>query len=305
MGDMQLAEQETASRQSWRIGDVTVTKFVDCVEAHDLSHIFIGATREAVLDIPWLHPHFITPEGLGLLSFHALVVDTPDKRIIVDTCWGDDKDRGPWEIRSNLQTAFLRELEGAGFARESFDVVLCTHLHADHVGWNTMLVDGKWVPTFPNARYILNRTEFEFWRNPFGLPSGDGFDKVQELTFLDSVLPVYEAGLIDLVDGRHKVCEEVTLVPTPGHTAGHVSVHIVSRGEEALITGDMTHHPSQLVHPEWGLKEDFDFDQGRWTREAVYAEAASKPMLVIGTHWAGVTAGYVRRCGDGYRLHYD
>jgi glyoxylase-like metal-dependent hydrolase (beta-lactamase superfamily II) len=275
------------------------------VEAHDLAHIFTSATREDVLAIPWLHPHFITPEGLGILSFHALVVDTPTRRIIVDTCWGDEKNRGPWEVRSNLHTTFLRDLEGAGFPRESFDVVLCTHLHADHVGWNTMLVDGKWVPTFPRARYILNKTEFEFWQNPHDLPSGDGFDTVQELTFIDSVQPVYDAGLIDLVEGVHKVCEEITLVPTPGHSAGHVSVHIASCGQEALITGDMTHHPSQLVHPEWGLKEDYDFDQARRTRENVYAEAADKPMLVIGTHWAGVTAGHIRRCGNGYRLHYS
>ena len=305
MADSQSHEQLSSSLQSWQIGDVTITKFVDCVEPHDLAHIFTTATREAVLAIPWLHPHFITPDGLGLLSFHALVVDTPSKRIIVDTCWGDDKDRGPWEVRSNLQTSFLKDLEAAGYARESFDVVLCTHLHADHVGWNTMMVDGKWIPTFPNARYILDRTEFEFWMDPYGLPSGDGFDKVQELTILDSVKPVYDAGLVDLVEGAHKICEEVSLLPTPGHTAGHVSVHISSHGEEAIITGDMTHHPSQLVHPEWGLKEDFNFDQGIESRQRLYADVADKPVLIIGTHWAGVTAGWVKRDGDTYRLHYD
>jgi glyoxylase-like metal-dependent hydrolase (beta-lactamase superfamily II) len=305
MAAIQPKEQASSPRQSWQIGDVKVTKFVDCIEAHDLARIFTTATRADVLAIPWLRPHFITPEGLGLMSFHALVVDTPSKRIIVDTCWGDEKDRGPWKERSNLQTSFLKDLEGAGYSRESFDVVLCTHLHADHVGWNTMLVDGKWIPTFPNARYILNKAEFEFWMDPYGLPSGDGYDKVQELTILDSVKPVHAAGLVDLVEGAHKVCDEVTLLPTPGHTAGHVSVHISSRGEEAIITGDMTHHPSQLVHPEWGLKEDFDFAQAKKSRERLYSDVADKPVLIIGTHWAGVTAGKIKRDRDVYRLQYD
>jgi len=299
------ADQPCASHQRWQVGDVTITKFVDCVEAHDLSHIFTDATRDAVLAIDWLKPHFVTPEGLGLLSFHALVVETPDRRIIVDTCWGDGKDRGPWEVRSNLQTRFLQNLEDAGFARESFDTVLCTHLHVDHVGWNTMLVDGKWVPTFPKARYLLDRTEFEFWRNPHDVPNGDGFADVQDLCFLDSVKPVYDAGLIDLVEGTHSVCDEVSLLPTRGHSAGHVSIHISSQGEEAVITGDMTHHPCQLVHPEWGLKEDYDFDQARRTREKLFNDVAERPVLVIGTHWAGVTAGYVRRDGEVYRLEYE
>ena len=168
-----------------------------------------------------------------------------------------------------------------------------------------MLVDGKWVPTFPKARYLLDRTEFEFWRNPHDVPNGDGFADVQDLCFLDSVKPVYDAGLIDLVEGTHSVCDEVSLLPTRGHSAGHVSIHISSQGEEAVITGDMTHHPCQLVHPEWGLKEDYDFDQARRTREKLFNDVAERPVLVIGTHWAGVTAGYVRRDGEVYRLEYE
>jgi len=263
------------------------------------------ATTEAVLAIPWLQPHFATPEGRGILSFHALVVDTPTKRIIVDTCWGNDKGRGPSEAQMNRDSPFLRDLESAGYARESFDVVLCTHLHADHVGWNTMREGDKWVPTFPNARYILDKTEFEYWLAPYNCPPDEGFNKTQELTIEDSIKPVYEAGLIDLVEGNHKVCDEVTLVPTPGHSAGHVSVHIASKGEEAFITGDMTHHPSQLVHLDWGLEWDFDVDQARKSRERVYADSADRPILIIGTHWAGVTAGHIKRCGDAYRLQYD
>lgn len=292
-------------RQTWTIGEVTITKFVDCVEKHDLTYLFPEASVEALLSVPWLRPHFITPEGVGILSYHALVVETPTKRIIVDTCWGNDKGRGPSEELAKSQSSFLKDLEAAGFPRTSFDVVLCTHLHADHVGWNTMLVDGKWVPTFSNARYILNRTEFEYWNAPYDMVPDEHFIESQKNTIFDSVTPVYQAGLIDLVDGVHQVCDEVTLVPTTGHSPGHVSIHIASGGEEALITGDMTHHPSQLAFPGWGLRWDFNYDEAIETRERVFAAAAEKSVLVIGTHWAGVTAGYVEREGDAFRLDYD
>lgn len=293
------------TRQSWTIGDVKITKFVDCVEKHDLTYLFPNATVEGLLAVPWLQPHFLTSEGVGILSYHALVVETPTKRIIVDTCWGNDKGRGPSEEWANVQSSFLKDLEAAGFPRESFDVVLCTHLHADHVGWNTMLVDGEWVPTFSNARYILNKTEFEYWNAPYDMVPDEHFIKSQEETIHDSVTPVHKAGLIDLVEGVHKVCDEVTLVPTTGHSPGHVSIHIASGGEEALITGDMTHHPSQLAYPDWGLRWDFNYDEAIETRERVFSDAAERPILVIGTHWAGVTAGHIRRDGDAYRLDYD
>ena len=147
-----------------------------------------------------------------------------------------------------MQTGFLKDFEAAGFSRESIDVVLCTHLHIDHVGWNTMLVDGKWVPTFPNARYLMGRAEFDYWKAAPGSTAGE------PAVFADSVQPVWDAGLVDLVASDHQVCPEVSLVPTPGHTIDHVSVRIVSKGEEAVITGDFVHHPCQLAHPDWDTK---------------------------------------------------
>jgi glyoxylase-like metal-dependent hydrolase (beta-lactamase superfamily II) len=159
------------------------------------------------------------------------------------------------------------------------------------------------VPTFPNARYLLNRSEYEFWSDASAEPEGNGFRDVQRLTFADSVRPVFAAGLVDLVEGTHSVCDEVRLVPTPGHSPGHVSVQIASRGEMALITGDIAHHPCQLAHLDWGLPSiDFNEDQATATRQRVFAEVAEKPILVIGTHWAGATAGRVRRSGSAYYL---
>jgi glyoxylase-like metal-dependent hydrolase (beta-lactamase superfamily II) len=288
--------------QTWKIGDVTVTKVVELVTTLDVQNMFEMATKEEVIAIPWLQPHFATPEGQIYLSIHGLVVDTPTKRIMVDTCIGNDKSRA-MAVMDNLQTSFLRDLEAGGFKRESFDVVLCTHLHVDHVGWNTMLENGKWVPTFPNARYLLNRTEVKHWgHGGAGAAEDSEWGEVQRATYDDSVQPIFDAGLVDLVDGAHDVCPEVSLVPTVGHSPGHASVRIRSGGQEALITGDMTHHPSQLVHLNWGLGLDYDPAQATRTRGDVFSQAADRSVLVIGTHWAGATAGRIVRDGQVYRL---
>ena len=171
---------------------------------------------------------------------------------------------------------------------------MCTHLHVDHVGWNTKWENGRWVPTFPNARYLWHRAEYEYWA-----ANDDGAygPVVQE-----SVLPVVEAGLVDLVEPTHAVTDEVRLEPTLGHTPGHVSVHITSRGEEAVITGDLMHHPAQCAHPEWRSSADFDAEQAERTRRDFLARYADRPVLVIGTHFATPTAGRIVRDGATYRF---
>lgn len=230
-------------------------------------------------------------DGNLIMSIHALVVDTGQRRIIIDTCIGNDKQRSipAW---SNLQTSFLQDLESAGYPRNSIDTVLCTHLHVDHVGWNTMLVENNWVPTFPNARYLLAEKEWQYWDNTDDDPS-------QDELLNDSVRPVFEAGLVDLIDWEHKVCEGVRLKPTPGHTPGHVSIHIESEGQKALITGDWIHHPCQMTRTDWCSSADYDQNQARATREALLESYADTPVLVIGTHFATPTAGHVKRLAQG------
>src|SRR5215831_11344245 len=233
-------------------------------------------------------------EGRLKMSIHALVIEASGRRILVDTCLGNDKPRDipGW---SNRQGPFLRDLADAGFARETIDTVICTHLHVDHVGWNTMLVDGHWAPTFPNARYLIGRTEYEYW-------SRQETNSQARLAFADSVQPIFSAGLVDLVATDERLCAEVSLTPTLGHTPGHVSVRIVSRGEEALITGDFIHHPCQLAKPEWASAADFDPAASTHTRRDTFHRLAQTPTLVIGTHFSGPTAGRVVRDGDAYRL---
>jgi glyoxylase-like metal-dependent hydrolase (beta-lactamase superfamily II) len=172
--------------------------------------------------------------------------------------------------------------------------VVCTHLHTDHVGWNTRLVDERWVPTFSNARTQVARAEWEHWQ------SED--DPTMKRTLGDSVQPLFDADLVDLVDTDHEVTEGVRFEPTPGHTPGHVAVRISSRGEEAVITGDLVHHPAQFALPGWRCVADTDPALANQTRRAFMERYADTPTLVIGTHFAGPTAGRLVRDGDAYRL---
>lgn len=286
----------------WKVGDTTITKITEIIYP-EFSDVIPAATPDVVKKIKWLFPHFVTPEGKLTLSIHSLVVDTPGAKLVVDTCIGNDRNRDPMAVMSNLATSFLDDMIAAGYKPESIDYVLCTHLHLDHVGWNTRLVDGKWVPTFPKASYLLEKKELALFGS-IDENAQDDFLQVQRRVFADSIKPVLDAGLAKSVEGstQMQVCDGVSLVPTPGHTPGHCSVLIESKGEKALITGDFIHHPIQFHDP--GLVSPFDVDNAAAvaTRRRVFAQYADTPTLIIGTHFAGATAGKLVRDGDGYRL---
>lgn len=280
----------------WKIGDVTISRIVETempVPYHPEYAFLKQATPEALRTMPWLFPHFVTDEGALKLSIHALLVEAPGIRLIVDTCVGNDKPRSLLGGNA-LQTAFLSELEKAGWSRNAVDAVVCTHLHVDHVGWNTMLENGKWVPTFQKAKYLIGRQEYAHW-------SAEG-DEEQQTILGDSVKPVFDAGLVQLVEMDHVISPEIRLTPTPGHTPGHVSVLIESRGARAMITGDMLHHPCQFGHPEWSPSFDSDPVAGASMRKSVMERVADQPILVIGTHFATPTAGHVVREGTAFRF---
>jgi len=285
----------------WKIGDATITKITEIIYP-EFSDVIPAATPELVKKVQWLFPHFVTPEGKLTLSIHSLIVDTPAAKLVVDTCIGNDRNRDPMAIMSNLATSYLEDMTAAGYKPESINYVLCTHLHLDHVGWNTRLVNGKWVPTFPKASYLLNKKEMEFY-GKIDEKATDDFMQVQRRVWDDSVKPVLDAGLAKAVDDGAEVCPGVRFVPTPGHTPGHNSVLIESKGEKALITGDCIHHPIQFHDP--GLVTPFDVDNNAAvaTRRKLFAEYADTPTLIIGTHFAGPTAGKLVRDGDGYRLN--
>lgn len=280
--------------QRWKIGDVTITKVVELTQTQDLSWLLPAAKPERVREIGWLQPQFADEKGMGKLSIHALIVESRGQKIVVDTCIGNDKKLPGMDYWSGRQSDFLSRLAAAGAPADSIDTVLCTHLHVDHVGWNTRLEDGRWVPTFGNARYLWNRAEYDYWDTAKGA--------LFESLMTESVRPVFDAGLVDLVQEDHDVTDEVRLESTPGHTPGHVSVHITSRGEEAIITGDFVHHPVQCARPEWSSSFDFDAAQGIETRRKFFDRYAGRPVLIIGTHFAGVTAGRIVRDGEVWRL---
>jgi glyoxylase-like metal-dependent hydrolase (beta-lactamase superfamily II) len=280
---------------NWQVGNVKITRVIEMQVSGGSKFILPDATRDAVQEIDWLTPHFAEPDGRLIMSIHALIIEAGDRRIMVDTCLGNDKERGipGWNMRHG---PFLEDISTAGYPRESIDTVLCTHLHVDHVGWNTMWVDEKWVPTFPNARYLFGRTEWDHWSQEQN-SQARGEDIIG-----DSVQPIVDANLADLVDSDHKITDEIWLEPTPGHTPGHVSVRISSQGEDALITGDFMHHPCQMARPDWRSSADYDGEWAENTRNGLLEQYADQPILVIGTHFATPTAGHILRDGDVYRF---
>ena len=278
----------------WKVGDVTITRVVESVSPVPPIGLLPTSTPEGIeRNLSWMRPHFVDEDGNLVLSIHALCVESQGRKIVVDTCVGNDRVIPGYEFLT-LSTPFLEELAAAGFAREEVDTVVCTHLHFDHVGWNTMLVDGEWVPTFPNARYVICREEWEHW-------STDEMDNYA-LTLDDAVRPIVDAGLADLVPPDHKVTDDIRLEFTPGHTPGHVAVRIESNGEQALITGDLAHHPVQFAEPSWAAAPDTDTAQSEATRRRLLAEHANTSTLVIGTHFAPPCAGYLVTDGDAFRF---
>jgi glyoxylase-like metal-dependent hydrolase (beta-lactamase superfamily II) len=276
----------------WNVGRVKITKIVELETIGSTRFILPLASNEEIRKLSWLIPDFASEEGRLKMSIHSLVVETPSRRIVVDTGLGNDKEGRNVPTWNNRKTPFLETMAAAGFPPDSIDTVLCTHLHVDHVGWNTRLEGNQWVPSFAKARYVFGKTEYEYWRDHSAEP-----DKAA--IFHDSVKPIVEAGKADLVASDTRLCEEITLIPTPGHSPGHTSVHIKSEGEEGLLTGDVAHHPCQMAHLDWSSTADSDPAQSIATRRDLFSRVADKPVLVIGGHF---NAGHVRRDGDAFKF---
>jgi glyoxylase-like metal-dependent hydrolase (beta-lactamase superfamily II) len=276
----------------WNVGKVKITKIVELETVGSTRFILPLASNEEIAKLPWLIPHFATEEGRLKMSIHSLVVETPTRRIVVDTGLGNDKQGRNVPTWNNRNGPYLETMTAAGFAPESIDTVLCTHLHVDHVGWNTRLVDGRWVPTFVNARYVFGKAEYEHWRDNSIEP-----DKIA--VFNDSVKPIVDAGNAELVASDARVSDEITLIPTPGHSPGHMSILIQSDGEQALLTGDVAHHPCQMAHLDWSSTADSDPLRSAATRRELFARFADTPTLVIGGHF---DPGHIRCHGEAFKF---
>jgi glyoxylase-like metal-dependent hydrolase (beta-lactamase superfamily II) len=283
--------------KTWKVGQVEITRLVEVWKWEDDIWMVLEDSKPPIVHTqPWLIPDHATPAGRMFINFQAFFVRAGNRRIMIDTCIGADRER-QFPVFTKMRTTFMQDLASLGIAPTDIDTVLCTHLHFDHVGWNTHLVDGRWVPTFPQARYLFSRQEYDHW---LMLRDTGGYHGINHLS--DAVDPVIEAGLVDFIPHDYALSEEIRLLPTPGHTPGHVSVYINSQGQEAVITGDMMHHPIQVAMPEHLATFDMDKPAAAKTRVEFVNRFQEKPVLVIGSHFADPGAGYIVRNGAGWKL---
>ena len=287
----------------WQIGDISIHRVLEFEGPLIAPEILLPEATKAQIDShrTWLEPTLLDRvSGDLILAFHSIVIHTPKHTILIDTCGGNDKHR-PQKVRyHHKHYPYLPNLSGAGFSPEQIDVVLCTHLHVDHVGWNTQLLNGRWVPTFPNAHYLFARDELTYWQSHY--PTEAFTD---DPYYEDSILPVIEAGLTRVVDGDYQIDDWVRLVPTPGHTPGHVCVEVSSRGMLAVLSGDLMHHPVQCAEPDWSSCFCVDADHSRRTRIAFLAEHADSKTLILPAHFPTPTAGRVVSDGNTWHFEFD
>jgi glyoxylase-like metal-dependent hydrolase (beta-lactamase superfamily II) len=279
----------------WKIGAVTITTVIERHTEMPAELFAASATPDALArHAEWLKPWAMGDDGQLRFCIQAICLEAESKKIMVDTCIGPRQLPDAYGDIAN-DGSFINVLAAAGFGPDDVNLVICTHLHFDHVGWNTVMKDGKWVPTFPRARYLIGRQEFEHWK------SASEEDKAAKAVYNlgDAVTPLFEAGLVDLVDTDHQVNGSIRFIPTPGHTPGHFSVRVTSQGESAIVTGDCAHHPVQLAETDWFTPFDWDPELTASTRKDFIAEYADKPVLIIGTHFRPPTAGHLVTEGDG------
>jgi len=246
----------------------------------------------------WLVPTYVNPEKMtALLNMHSWVVEHNGLTVLIDTCVGNDKDRMPAESWTNNQGPYLERLAEAGFQPEDIDMVMCTHLHVDHVGWNTKLLDGRWVPTFPNAKYLFSRADFEHYQ-------AHAEEDMDRLSFVDSVLPIVEHGLAEMTEGDHLLAEGLLLEPAPGHTPGHITLKLESGADAAIFTGDILHHPLQVYHPEWNSRFCILPDEARTSRRRVLDFCADRGALLMPAHFGAPHCCHIDRAGEAYSLRW-
>ncbi|MFJ8666282.1 MBL fold metallo-hydrolase [Streptomyces sp. NPDC093600] len=269
----------------WRIGTTTIHKVLEAEVTAPLTAALRTDDTALLKRYPWPAADYSRADGTFVISVHALVVDTGRRKVLVDTCVGNARASVP--MLPMLDTTWLEDLTALGYPPESIDTVVCTHLHFDHIGWNTRLVEGRWVPTFPRARHLVTRVEWDHWTDEEG----------PELH--DTMHPLVDQELVDFVATDHQVCDGVRLEPAPGHTPGQVAVVVESEGARAVITSDLVHHPVQFIEPDVPSLADTDATLAAATRRAFVERYADTGTLVIGTHFPAPTAGFLRRGGDG------
>jgi glyoxylase-like metal-dependent hydrolase (beta-lactamase superfamily II) len=263
-----------------KIGAATAARIEETYEPNFEAKKFFPDWSEHVAQehAAWLAPeHYDAASGFLKLSVHSWLLTVGGKRILIDACVGNHKPRAKRPMWNMLDTPYLERLAKAGAKPEQIDMVMCTHLHVDHIGWNTKLENGRWVPTFPNARYVWSKEDFEHYlaldRDPEKGPANLG-------SFRDSILPVVEAGLAQMVSGATPLDESLSVEPAPGHTPGTLAIKFESRGEKAIFCGDILHHALQVYHPEWNSMACLDATNARASRRKTLEHCAGGALLM-------------------------
>lgn len=272
---------------TWTIGDVTITRIEEQIGfATRPPELYLaGFERETLAQhLHWLVPDHYSPEHDRLItSIHSWLIRTPHHTILLDSCAGNHKNRPGLPRFHQLDTPYLNRLRATGVRPEEIDIVLCTHLHSDHVGWNTKLVEGRWVPTFPNAKYLFSKIENELG-DPRTNPAADASAQ-RSSAFRDSVLPVIESGQALVVDGDHAIDDTLTIRPAPGHTAGHVALWMANAGGRAVFCGDAIHHALQVYAPHWNSAFDETPDVAKATRCRLLEACAENQVTMFPAHF--------------------
>ncbi len=290
----------TSQRERYKVGDATITRVTETVLT-TLTPAFLypdwtpSGLEDHVLRLVLGHPD--ERREHVILNVNVWVVEFGGQVMLIDPGIGNDKERPFSQLFHRLQTPFLKRLEALGVHPRKVDHVLLTHLHADHVGWNTLKIDDRWVPTFPNAKYVFPQAERDF----FSTPASES----RSVVFEDSVLPVIEAGqAVTIGEQGVSYLDGIAFVPTPGHSPGHMSISIKSRGEEAIFTGDISHNPLQVYQPHWNSVFCEDPDRSRTSRRWMLDYAARQKATLFTPHFPETSAGMVTRRGDGYEWRY-
>ena len=283
-----------------KLGEISIDRIVETDSADFNAREFFPRTSAEQWEphLSWLSRKGLDAES-GNLNFvmQSFLVRTRRHTIVVDTCVGDHKPRARpfWNMTSS--GAYLRRLTEAGVRPEQVDYVMCTHMHTDHVGWNTRLENGRWVPTFPNARYVMSGKELAYWQ--------ELHKTAPQNQIADSVQPIVDACKALLVKNDHALDDEVWLESSPGHTPDHVSVRVASRGAQAVITGDLIHSPVQCAEYDWVARPDSHPELARKTRKAFLERCSETNMLVCATHFPSPSFGHVVADGKAFRFVYE
>jgi glyoxylase-like metal-dependent hydrolase (beta-lactamase superfamily II) len=307
-----------------KFGSVTVDRVVEAEGPGFTPEFLLPASSEEAIraERDWLVPHFYAEtHNRFIQSMHSFVIRTDHHTVLIDTCIGNDKDRPSTRAWHQQQKPYLERLHAIGVHEDEIDFVMCTHLHVDHVGWNTKLENGHWVPTFPNARYLFHKLEYQwleasgFEASEFeisgleeqrsnnrgdqaanGRGSGDGF-------FEDSVLPVVRAGQSELIDADYTLDDTLSLDPTPGHSPGHVCINLTSQGKNAVFAGDLLHHPIQCAYPEWNSRFCWDQEMSAEQRTRFVSRYVDQDVVILPAHFASPVAGHIT--GNGARCKFS